>query len=605
MIKKFFLLTGLTALLAAACTNTEAPSPCGPCPSEDQMKVQDMETYAFLHYSLNTYTGQEWGYGNEDLALFNPSKLDAGQWARTCKEAGMKGIIFTAKHHGGFCAWPSAYTDYSVKNTPWKDGKGDVVGELAEACRKEGLRFAVYLSPWDRNYAEYGREAYVEYFRNQLTELLSNYGDIFEVWFDGANGGNGWYGGADEHRKIGADYYGWDTTYKLVRSLQEHVCVWGAAEYGADMTWCGNERGSIGYPHWTPKRQGEPMNFESRRHGSEDGDLWCISEAAVSIRPGWFYHQREDSQVKSLSKLMEIYYTSVGRNGTLLLNFPITPDGLIHPIDSARGSAFRKMVETVFKDNLAQGAKVSATNERGGSRRYSASKAVDGREETYWATDDDVTTASLTIDFGHAATFNRFVAQEYVRLGQRVKDFSLEALVDGEWIELNDAISAPEDGLLTIGRKRIVCFPDVTATKLRFNILDSKACPLISNIGVYYAPELTPEIEDSGEKYAAAYELSREGMGITVALKSPASVSSFSYLPPQAAGSEGIITEYSILAETGEGWKEVACGEFSNIVNNPLWQTVSFDPVTTSRLKIVAKHLNAGTVPQASDLRVQ
>ena len=235
------------------------------------------------------------------------------------------------------------------------------------------------------------------------------------------------------------------------------------------------------------------MTSETRRHGSEDGDLWCISEADVSIRPGWFYHESEDSQVKSLSKLMDIYYKSVGRNGTLLLNFPITPDGLIHPVDSARGSAFRKMIETVFSDNLAEGAKISATNERGGARRYSAAKAVDADENTYWATDDDVTAASLTIDFGRETTFNRFVVQEYVRLGQRVKDFSLEALVDGKWIELNDAISASEDGLQTIGRKRIVCFPDVTATRLRFNILDSKACPLISGIGVYRAPEITPE----------------------------------------------------------------------------------------------------------------
>ena len=222
------LLLCVAAFLAASCSaviTPDPPAPCGPVPTEDQIAVQEMETYAFIHYSLNTYTGEEWGYGNEDPALFNPAHLDAGQWARTCREAGMKGIIFTAKHHCGFCMWPSAYTEYSVKNSPWKNGKGDVVAELAEACRKEGLKFAFYLSPWDRNHAEYGREAYVEDFRNQLTELLTGYGDMFEVWFDGANGGNGWYGGADETRQITKQYYGWATTYELVRSLQPHINV--------------------------------------------------------------------------------------------------------------------------------------------------------------------------------------------------------------------------------------------------------------------------------------------------------------------------------------------------------------------------------------------
>lgn len=471
------------------CPPEEEPAPCGPLPSQRQLELMDMEAYAFLHYSLNTYTDQEWGYGNEDLSLFNPEKLDARQWARTCKEAGMKGIIFTAKHHCGFCMWPSEFTEYSVRNTPWKDGKGDVVAQLAEACRKEGLKFAVYLSPWDRNHAEYGRAEYVTYFRNQLTELLSNYGDMFEVWFDGANGGNGWYGGADETRKIPSGYYGWEQTFALVRSLQENCCIWGNPTFLPDLTWCGNESGYVEYPQWATRYPGAASSYDTY-HGSEYGTAWIISESDVSIRPGWFYHDYEDSKVKTLSQLMDIYYKTVGRNGTLLLNFPITREGLIHKTDSTRGSEFRQMVETVFGKNLAEGAKVSATNFRNKASWFAPENAIDNDRNTYWATDEGVKLATLTLEFEEPVTFNRFMVEEYVRLGQRVKDFTLVALVEGEWVELKDSLSAPDDGTKTIGRKRIVCFPEVTATTLQFIILDSKDSPLISNMGVYLAPQI-------------------------------------------------------------------------------------------------------------------
>ncbi|MGN0187895.1 MAG: alpha-L-fucosidase [Candidatus Cryptobacteroides sp.] len=471
------------------CPPEEEPAPCGPLPSERQLELMDMEAYAFLHYSLNTYTDQEWGYGNESLTLFNPEGLDAGQWARTCKEAGLKGIIFTAKHHGGFCMWPSEYTEYSVKNTPWKGGKGDVVAELAEACRKEGLKFAVYLSPWDRNHADYARAEYVTYFRNQLTELLTNYGDIFEVWFDGANGGNGWYGGADEIRTIPSGYYGWDQTFALVRSLQKDICIWGSPEFLPDLTWCGNEAGYVEYPQWSIKNPTSPSTYY-RYHGKEDGTEWIISESDVSIRPGWFYHTYEDSKVKTLEKLMDIYYKTVGRNGTLLLNFPITKEGLIHKTDSTRGSEFRQMVESIFSNNLAKGAKVSATNVRDKAAWFAPENVIDNYRDTYWATDEGVNLATLTLEFDEPVTFNRFMVEEYVKLGQRVKDFTLVALVDGEWVELKDSLSEPEDGTQTIGRKRIVCFPEVTATTLQFIILDSKDSPLISNMGIYYAPQI-------------------------------------------------------------------------------------------------------------------
>ncbi len=309
-----------------------------PVPTKDQLALQDMEMYAFIHYALNTYTDQEWGYGNEDLKLFNPQHLDCRQWARTCKNAGMKGIIFTAKHHCGFCMWPSAYTDYSVKNTPWKNGQGDVVRELADACKEYGLKFAVYLSPWDRNHPEYGREAYVTYFRNQLRELLTNYGEVFEVWFDGANGGNGWYGGADEVRTIDRlTYYKWGDTYKMIRELQPHCVIWNdGADRRGDLRWVGTEAGFIGETNWSMLNSTGDVPYPMLHYGVEDGDVWCPGETNTSIRPGWFYHDAENGHVKSLSKLMETYYKSVGRNSTLLLNFPIDKDGLIHAEDWCR-----------------------------------------------------------------------------------------------------------------------------------------------------------------------------------------------------------------------------------------------------------------------------
>lgn len=477
-------------VLLQGCSNVPEPAAFGPVPNENQLKVMDMETYAFLHYSLNTYTDEEWGYGNEDPAIFNPASLDARQWAKACKDAGMKGIIFTAKHHCGFCMWPSAFTEYSVKNSPWKNGQGDVVREIAEACREEGLEFAVYLSPWDRNHAGYATDEYVEYFRNQLRELLSNYGEMFEVWFDGANGGNGWYGGADETRKIAPGYYGWDKTFALVRELQPGICIWGDHSSGADLRWCGTEAGFIGDPDWSLLKKDGNCTIDMRLHGVEDGDMWITAESDVSIRPGWFYHESEDNAVKDVAKLMDIYYKTVGRNGTLILNFPITPDGLIHPTDCANGAAFKAMVDEVFSVNLAEGAKATASNVRGNSKKYSAVCVTDNNPETYWATDDDVTSASVEIDFGKDVSFNRFMAQEYVKKGQRVRDFDLEAFVNGEWIKLADELCENADGLTTIGRKRIICFPEITSSKLRFTVVDSKACPLISNIGVYHAPEI-------------------------------------------------------------------------------------------------------------------
>lgn len=470
----------------SSCSKTEAPAPIGPTPSENQMRWQEMEYYAFIHFSLNTYTDQSWGFGNEDVSLFNPEKLDTRQWARICKEAGMKGIIVTAKHHCGFCLWPTETTEYSVKNAPWKNGNGDVIRELADACKEYGLKLGIYVSPWDRNSPEYGKPEYITIFRNQIKEVLSNYGDVFEIWFDGANGGTGYYGGANENRKIDrTTYYDWQPTYKMIRELQPNIVIWNDGGDRADLRWVGTEGGWIGETNWSLLDSTGEVPFEMLHYGVENGNAWVPGEVNTSIRPEWFYHPSEDTKVKTVPQLMDTYYNSIGRNATFLLNFPIRPNGLIDERDEKAALDLAKAVKEVFDENLVVNAKAEASNVRGNSRKFGAANAIDSEIDTYWTTDDKVKTASLTIDFVEPKTFNRFMAQEYIRLGQRVKSFNIEALIDGEWKEL--------DKQTTIGYKRILRFPTVTATKLRLNITDSKACPLISNIGVYDAPQiLTP-----------------------------------------------------------------------------------------------------------------
>ena len=475
------ILSGYTIGINYA--QTIIPAPFGPLPNENQMRWQEMEYYAFIHFSLNTYTDQSWGYGNEDISLFNPKELDCRQWARICKESGMKGIIITVKHHCGFCLWPSKYTEYSVKKSPWRNGKGDVVHDLADACKEYGLKLGIYLSPWDRNSPDYGKPEYITYFRNQLTELLTNYGPIFEVWFDGANGGSGYYGGANETRIIDSKtYYDWKNTYDLIRKLQPNIVIWNDGGDRGDLRWVGTEAGNVGETNWSLLNSTGEVEWGMLHYGLETGNSWVPAEVNTSIRPEWFYHAGEDANVKTIPDLMDTYYNSIGRNATLLLNFPIMPNGLIHPNDEKTALEFAKAVEQVFTINLAEKTKTEATNIRGNALQLGTANVIDNNKDTYWATDDSVTKASLTIDFGKPTTFNRFLVQEYIPLGQRVKAFRIEGLVDGNWKELAKAT--------TIGYKRILCFTSVKATQLRFNITESKSCPLISNIEIYNAPQI-------------------------------------------------------------------------------------------------------------------
>ncbi|MCD4729069.1 MAG: alpha-L-fucosidase, partial [Bacteroidales bacterium] len=386
------------------------PMPVVPSPS--QLAYQEMEMIGFIHYSINTFTDKEWGYGDESPELFNPTELDAEQWAKTARDAGIKQLILTAKHHDGFCLWPSKYTEHSVKNSPWKNGKGDLVREFVDACHKYNLKVGLYLSPWDRNHKDYGTPEYITYYRNQLEELLTNYGKISEIWFDGANGGDGYYGGANEVRKIDREtYYNWDSINKLVLSLQPGIIIF--SDKGPGCRWIGNEHGIAGETNWSTFSPDSIIIGASNRaylnSGDPDGTNWVVGECDVSIRPGWFYHQSQDDKVKTLAELRKMYYGSVGRNGVLLLNLPPDRRGLIHENDVQRLNDFAAFRKETFYENLATNKTASASNFRQNQNIYHPDKMLDSDKSTYWALDNEVVNASAEIDLGDAVQFDLVV----------------------------------------------------------------------------------------------------------------------------------------------------------------------------------------------------
>ena len=476
------LLITVVALVFSGCKKeTTSPPPVGPVASAAQLRWHEMETNAFIHFTINTFTDKEWGFGDESPSLFNPTDANVEQWITTLRDAGFKAVILTTKHHDGFCLWPSQYTDHTIAKSPYKNGKGDIVREVADACHKYGLQFGIYMSPWDRNRADYGQPSYVEYYRDQLKELFTSYGPVFEMWFDGANGGDGYYGGANEKRQInGAVYYDWPTTLNIVRQYEPEVIFFSDA--GPGVRWVGNERGIAGETNWNTISPdtlfaGKAGIENLLNMGSESGTSWIPAEVDVSIRPGWFYHQQEDSLVKSPEKLFEIYLTSVGRGSTLLLNVPPDKRGLIHERDVQVLREWKALRDREFKTNLASSASVSVSAVRGDDERYDATRVTDGDKETYWATDDDETTGSITLKFSQAQVVKYVTLQEYIKLGQRVEKFTIEAFNGEEW--------KPVTSGTTIGYKRILKFDPVVAEQIRINIIAAKACPLISNVEVY------------------------------------------------------------------------------------------------------------------------
>lgn len=476
-------------VLLFSCSRMEVapPEPVYPIPSESQLAWHELEYYAFVHFNMNTFSDMEWGMGDESPSQFNPTELDTRQWAKVVKDAGMKGIIITAKHHDGFCLWPSAYTEHSVKNSPWREGKGDLIQELREACDEYGLEMGIYYSPWDRNHAAYGTPEYITYMRNQLQELLTNYGDIFEVWFDGANGGTGFYGGANENRFVDKlTYYDWPNTYALVRELQPQAVMF--SDGGPDVRWVGNEEGFAYETTWSNLMRdsvyaGMPEYPEKYASGQENGSHWVPAEADVSIRPGWYYHAYEDHKVKTLPQLLDIYYNSIGRNASLLINFPVDRRGLIHEKDVEQIMKLSTKIKEDLAVDLVQNAKLTASNERG--RGFEISQVLNEDKNKYWAAEDGVIHNEILIKFPQKQSINRFLAQEHIALGQRIKGFTLEAKTENGWQLIHRGT--------TIGTKRVLRFDEVETDELKFSITGAKASPTLSKISVYQAPKLLIE----------------------------------------------------------------------------------------------------------------
>jgi alpha-L-fucosidase len=472
--------------LHAQAADVAAPAPYGPLPTERQLQWHAMEFYGFVHFTVNTFTDREWGLGDESPAVFNPTAFDADQIARTAREAGMSGLILTAKHHDGFCLWPSKFTAHSVKHSPWRDGRGDVVREMADACARQGIKFGVYLSPWDRNHADYARPEYLTYYRNQLRELLTNYGPLFTVWFDGANGGDGYYGGAREKRRIdNRTYYDWPNTWAIVRELQPMAAMFSDA--GPDFRWVGNEKGIAGETCWATLDMTKPNRYPGGgsaglNAGERPGTQWLPAECDVSIRPGWFYHAKEDAKVKTPAQLLDIYYNSVGRGACLNLNLPPDRRGIIHENDVRALREFRRQLDATFARNLAIGARLAASNERGkGARVFAAANVLDGDRRTYWATDDGVTTPELVADLGRPVTFNVVDLREYLPLGQRIEAFALDVWRDGRWEPFATGTS--------IGNRRLVRGAAITSDRVRLRITQAAVAPALAAFGLYAEPE--------------------------------------------------------------------------------------------------------------------
>ncbi len=550
------------------------PAAVMPTPTDQQLAWQQLEFYAFVHFNMNTFTNMEWGMGDESPSLFNPIKLDCGQWAKVCKEAGMRGIILTAKHHDGFCLWPSKYTEHSVKNSPWKNGEGDLVKELREACDEYGLKLGIYYSPWDRNHPDYGQPEYLTYMRNQLEELLTQYGEIFEVWFDGANGGTGYYGGANEDRRVDKKtYYDWDNTWELVKKWQPNTVIFSDA--GPDVRWVGNEHGQAFRTMWSNLMRdsvypGMPEYSDRYASGQPEGSHWVPGETNVSIRPGWYYHPYEDHKVRRVDELVEMYYHSIGRNTTWLLNFPVDTRGLIHENDVEQLIKLTEVITNDFASPLIHDddVQMTASNQRG--TNFSVRKTIDDDPETFWAPEDGRSSGSIIIQFGEYLTFNRVVLQEYIALGQRVQTFSVEAHTSEGWEKIADET--------TIGYKRILRVPDTEARSIRINIEKARACPTLATIQLYQAPKLlVPPHISRNQSGLVTLTNAIEGVEIRYTLdrSDPGAAGALVYTTPFELHEPAIVSAISV-----DGSRKSEVSRYTFDISAQKWKIEDTDPGT-------------------------
>ena len=463
----------------------DPPAPYGALPSERQLKWHETEVYGLVHFTPTTFENKEWGYGDANPSIFNPKEFDADKIVAAFKAGGLKGLVLVSKHHDGFALWPTKTTEYNISKSPFRNGKGDMVKEFEQACRKAGLKFGVYCSPWDRNHPQYGTIEYVKAYRNQLRELYTNYGELFMSWHDGANGGDGYYGGARTTKKIDRNtYYGWDTTWAITRNLQPMANLF--SDIGWDVRWVGNESGFAGETSWatfTPvPAKGEsktfPGNLDHTQNpfGTRGGQNWVPAECDVPLRLGWFWHPEQKGKTKTSEKLFELYLKSVGRGAALDLGIAPDTRGLLDEEDVKALEGFGKILTGSFATNLLETAKIKATDTRG--KDFPVKHLIDGDLKTYWATKDEAHTPVIEAIWKEEQTFDLIRLREFISLGQRIESLEVDARVNGNWQKIGSATS--------IGACRIIGLDKpVTADGIRIRVLASPVPVTFSDLGVY------------------------------------------------------------------------------------------------------------------------
>jgi alpha-L-fucosidase len=633
-----------TLLAATVALAVAPPEPYGATPSTAQLDWHEVELYGLLCYNMATFTNEEWAFGDTPVEDFNPSDFSAEQIVDAAKAGGLKGLVIVAKHHDGFCLWPTKTTDYNIAKTPYKDGKGDLVGEIAAACRRHGLKFGVYVSPWDRNHARYGFPEYAEAFREQWRELMTQYGELFMLWLDGANGGTGYYGGARERRNIDRQtYYGWPDVFAMMQKMQPSAVIF--SDIGPGVRWVGNEKGIANDPCWAtmeyPLVDGKAavpgLHFPPNllNSGIRGGSQWVPAEADVSIRPGWFYHPEQNGRVRSPQNLADLYFKSIGRGASLNLGLPPMPAGQLHSNDVESLAEFGRWQRETFAVNLAADAKVSAEY-RGGARKFAPENLLDGDRDSYWATDDDMRDAAVVFDLGEPVTFNVIDMREYLPLGQRVQDWAVDVRRNGVWFEIASGTA--------IGSRRLLRLPDTAAAQVRLRLMNTPVCPALSEFGLYREPDWIRRGESALARsfsgvsrknwrvlacsYAApesgAPERAIDGkietlwhthgpdgergapQWIAIDMGEEISLGAFLCTPRQDGTTRGVVDRYAFhVSSDGENWELAAEGEFGNIAANPIQQRVDLSsPVKARYFKFSALHSVNGIPLSVAELGV-
>lgn len=591
------------ALLPMFLKAQEEPKPYGALPSERQLKWHEMETYVLIHYTPTTFQNKEWGYGDADPKLFNPSHFDANQIAKAAASGNFKGLISVAKHHDGFCLWPTKTTSYSVASSPWENGKGDMVKDFMKASQEVGLKFGVYLSAWDRNDTRYGSAEYADAYRTQLTELMTQYGELFTSWHDGANGGDGYYGGLNEKRVVDrSTYYEWvERTWPIVRKYQPNAMIF--SDVGPDMRWVGNEKGFAAETSWatiTPKGlNGNPalpgvVDDANLMTGDRNGEFWIPAECDVPQRPGWFYHPDQDNQVKTPNQLFEIYLKSVGRGGGMNLGLAPMPQGILHENDVKSLEAFGRKLTNTFTTNLIDGATLKASNTRSSNdKKFDVDKLVDNDRYSYWATDDDVKNPTIEITLPQKRAFDLIRIRENIKLGQRIDSVHFEVNKNGTWEYVASATS--------IGAGRIIKL-ETPSSELNYRIkIFAPVAPALSEISFFkeFTEDFSFDIQENNQVDKSKFTIAefknesksvfdgnpktfatidlKNNKSLTINLNSEQHLSAISYMPRQDGSKAGTPTKYKIFGSSdGKKWNELTAGEFSNIRANPTAQYISF-----------------------------